>query len=107
MAEAAATPIQSVQRLQAMQVQIKGRIEASRSYEGNRYTRIITPAADAYSRPQTVEVRSKGKLGEKSDEVTVVCTLGGFQRKPYPVKDKETGEVTMVIPVDHVLDAVE
>ncbi len=108
MAEAAATPIQSARTtLQPMQVVIKGRVEASRLYEGYRYTRITTPAADAYSRPQTVEIRSKGKLGDKLDEVTVVATLGGFPRKPYQSKDKETGEIVSVIPVDHFLDAVE
>lgn len=92
---------------QAMQVLIRGRIEKSRLYEGKRYSQIITPAPDAYSRPQIVEVRSKSRLGETGDEVTVMCTLGGFSRKPYKVTDKSSGEVVTVTPVDHTLDAVE
>lgn len=90
-----------------MQVAIKGRIENSRIYEGKRYTHVMTPAADAYSRPQLVEVRSKKKFGEKGDEVTVICALGGFARRPYKATDKETGEVSMVTPVDHTLDLIE
>lgn len=92
---------------QVMQVLIRGRIEKSRLYEGKRYSQIITPAPDAYSRPQVVEIRSKTRLGETGDEVTVMCTLGGFSRKPYKVTDKNTGEVVTVTPVDHTLDAVE
>jgi hypothetical protein len=93
--------------INVMQVIVRGRIEASRTYEGKRYTHIMTPAADAYSRPQLVEVRSKARLGEKGDEVTVVCVLGGFSRKPYEAKDKSTGEVVKITPVDHTLDVVE
>lgn len=99
---------QTAQRASAaMQVVIKGRIELSRVYEGNRYTQIMTPAPDQYSRPQVVEVRSKQKLGERTDEVTVIAKLGGYQRKPYQVKDKNTGEVTTIVPTEHTLDVVE
>lgn len=90
-----------------MQVLIRGRLEKSRSYEGKRYSQIITPAPDAYSRPQIVEVRSKARLGEIGDEITVKCVLGGFSRKPYKVTDKQTGEMTTVTPVDHTLDVVD
>ena len=91
-----------------MQVKIKGRIEASRLYEGKRFTRLVAPAPDAYSRPQTVEVRSsRQKLGEVGEEITVSAQLGGYTRKPYRVTDKDTGEIVMLTPVDHVLDLVE
>ncbi|AWY68326.1 single-stranded DNA-binding protein [Burkholderia thailandensis] len=90
-----------------MQVVVRGRIEAQRSFDGVRYTRITTPAADQYSRPQVVEVRGKQKLGERGDEVTVICMLGGFQRKAYQFKDKDTGEIVNVVPVDMTLDMVE
>lgn len=96
-----------MQALVAMQVLVRGRIEGSKSYDGKRYTQVITPAADAYSRPQLVEIRSKGRLGEKGDEVSVSCVLGGFQRKAYETKDKATGEIIKVIPVEHTLDLVE
>lgn len=90
-----------------MEVIVKGRIDAKRSHDGTRYTRILTPAPDAYSRPQTVEVRSKANLGDRGDEVTVLCKLGGYTRKPFRSVDKETGETSMVTPVDMTLDAVE
>lgn len=90
-----------------LQVLIKGKVEASRRFDGKRYTRIITPAADAYSRPQVVEVRSVSKLGDLGDETEVTCRLGGYTRKPYRSTDKETGETAMVTPVDLTLDAVE
>lgn len=90
-----------------MVVLVRGRIEAKRSHDGIRYTRILTPAPDAYSRPQTVEVRSKANLGERGEEVSVICKLGGYSRKPFRSTDKDTGETTMVTPVDHTLDAIE
>ncbi|WP_042429666.1 hypothetical protein [Comamonas granuli] len=90
-----------------MQVTIKGRIDAARRHEKNAYTRIVTPAPDLYSRPQTVEVRSKQRLGQVGDEITVQAVLGGYTRKPFRSVDKETGETSMVTPVDMTLDAVE
>jgi hypothetical protein len=94
-------------KVQPLQVLVKGKVEASRRFDGKRYTRIITPAADAYSRPQVVEVRSVSKLGDVGDETEVSCRLGGYTRKPYRTTDKETGETSMVTPVDLTLDAVE
>jgi hypothetical protein len=89
-----------------MQVLVRGRLEKSRLYEGTRYSQIITPAPDVYSRPQIVEVRSKERLGDVGDEVAVACILGGFSRKPYKAVDRQTGESVTVVPVDHTLDAV-
>lgn len=90
-----------------MQVLIRGRIDAVRRHDKTTYTRIVTPAPDPYSRPQTVEVRSRQRLGQTGDEITVLAQLGGYTRKPFRSTDKETGEVTMVTPVDLTLDAVE
>jgi len=90
-----------------MQVFVKGRIDASRRYEKNHFTRIVTPAPDPYSRPQTVEIRSKQRLGQTGDEITVQAMLGGYTRKPFRSTDKETGETSMVTPVDLTLDAIE
>ncbi len=90
-----------------MEVQIKGKVDASRKHESTRYTRIMTPAPDAYSRPQVVEVRSKQKLGDVGDEITIAAKLGGYTRKPFRSVDKDTGETSMVTPVDLTLDAIE
>ncbi|MDA8445296.1 single-stranded DNA-binding protein [Paracidovorax valerianellae] len=102
----AASPTQGT-KIGPMQVLVKGRIDATRRHEQTRYTRIVTPAPDPYSRPQTVEVRSKAQLGSKGEEVQVLAQLGGYTRKPFRSTDKETGEVTSVTPVDLTLDAVE
>ncbi len=101
-----ASPTQGA-RIVPMQVFVKGRIDASRRYEKNHFTRIVTPAPDPYSRPQTVEIRSKQRLGQTGDEITVQAMLGGYTRKPFRSTDKETGETSMVTPVDLTLDAIE
>jgi hypothetical protein len=88
-----------------MEVTVKGKIEAARRHEKKHYTRLITPAADAYTRPQVVEVRSNQRLGQQGDEITVDCKLGGYTRKAFRSTDKETGETQMVTPVDMTLDA--
>lgn len=91
-----------------LQMRFKGRIEASRLFDGKRYTRFVCPAPDAYSRPQVLEVRSsRAKLGEIGDEFTGTVVVGGFTRKPYRVTDRDTGEQVTLTPVDHVLDLVE
>lgn len=95
------------QASRAMHVVVVGRVEGSKSYEGRRYTQVMTPAADAYSRPQLVEIRSKARLGEKGEEISCHCVLGGFQRKAYETKDKQTGEIVKVVPVEHTLDLCE
>ncbi|MBL8357298.1 MAG: single-stranded DNA-binding protein [Delftia acidovorans] len=94
-------------KLNVMQVVVRGRIDASRKHDKTRYTRIVTPAPDPYSRPQTVEIRSKQSLGSQGDEITVVAQLGGFTRKPFRSTNQETGETVMVTPVDLTLDAIE
>lgn len=90
-----------------MQVLVMGRIAHSKFHDGVHYTQVTTPAADMYSRPQMVEIRSKRKLGQKLEVVSITATLGGYRRKAYEAKDKTTGEVVMVFPVEHTLDLVE
>jgi hypothetical protein len=38
--------------------------------------------------PQLLEIRSKAKFGDKGEEVSVSCLLGGYQRKAYQAKTK-------------------
>lgn len=90
-----------------MEVLVKGKVAARRRHESTWYTRIVTPAPDPYSRPNTVEVRSKGKLGEVGDETAITCKVGGYTRKPFKLTDRETGEITTVTPVDITLEAIE
>ena len=89
------------------QMMVRGRIEETRRHANVSYTRVLCPAADEYSRPQTLEIRSKARLGQKGDTVTQLCVVGGYTRKAFRATDKETGETTMVTPVDHTVDAVE
>jgi len=84
-----------------------GRVEGSKFHDGVHYTQVLTPAADAYSRPQLLEARGKKRLGQKGEEVNFFATVGGYRRKSYQVKDKTTGEIVTVDPVEHTLDVVE
>lgn len=86
---------------------VHGRIEEVQRYEGTYRTRIICPAPDSFSSPQKISIRSKTRLGSRDELVTASCRLGGYQRKPYRVTDKETGEQVNVIPVDMTLDFLE
>lgn len=90
-----------------MRLRVVGRIDSTRTHEGDRFTRVLTPAPDAYSRPQVLEIRSKGrdKIGEAGDEVDVQCTLGGYPRKPFRVTDA-SGETRLVTPIEHTLELV-
>lgn len=90
-----------------MQLVVAGRIEEVQRYENIYNTRLICPAADEYSAPQHVKVRSKTRIGLRDEVVSVTCRLGGYRRKPFLTVDKETGERVSVIPVDLTLDAIE
>lgn len=88
-------------------VTVHGRVEEVQRYEGTYRTRLICPAPDSFSSPQKISVRSKTRLGSRDELVTATCRLGGYQRKPYRVTDKDTGESMNVVPVDMTLDFIE
>lgn len=104
---AAATPAATTAKIIPMQVLVRGRIDAVSRHDKTTYTRVITPAPDPYSRPQTVEFRSKQRLGSPGEEIDQLGILGGYARKPIRITDKETGETTMSTPVVMTLDAIE
>lgn len=104
---AVVTPSPAPTKMTPMQVFVIGRIEDVQRRDKTTYTRVITPAADAYSRPQTVSFRSTQRLGQKGEEIRQLGTLGGYLRKPFRTTDPETGETTMVTPTEMTLDAVE
>ncbi|HLD45632.1 MAG TPA: single-stranded DNA-binding protein [bacterium] len=93
--------------LRPMEVLISGRIEEVQRYEGTYQTRVICPAADQFSQPQNVKIRSKQRLGSKEEMISVTCRLGGYKRKVFRATDKETGESVSVVPVDMTLDLVD
>jgi len=75
-------------------VRLVGRVENSRQTGTDRKTfrtLVVTPAADSFSHPSTIEVRSAGRLGAPGNEVDVLCNVIGFKNKPR--KNQETGEI--------------
>lgn len=95
------------QQIIPMRVLVRGRVDGTRMHEKTRYTRVLTPAPDPYSRPQIIEIRSKGQVGAKGEDIAVFASLGGYTRKPFKTTDKDTGEVLNVTPVDMTLGLVE
>lgn len=102
-----ATSVKKAPVLKTRQVHIVGKVVRTRRYQEFSYTTIICPAADEYSKPQVVEIRSARKFADKDDVTSVVAQLGGFEGRAYESRDKETGEVNKVIPVTLYLDFVE
>lgn len=88
-------------------MQIIGKCLRVRRHEQHVFTAVISPAADEYSRPQIFEIRSKARFCEKDERTDILVRAGGYEGRPYPVTDKETGERRSVTPVNHVFDLVE
>jgi hypothetical protein len=65
------------------------------------------PQPDPYSMPAIVEVRARARLATMGEEWQGLVEIGGFPRKPFVVKDRDTGETRQVHPVQIVLTAVE
>jgi hypothetical protein len=109
-APASVTPIASPgqgAKLSVNQAVVRGKIIESRMYERVRYTRILCPASDEFSRPETLQIRSKSQLGQRDEIVMISVSLGGYARKAFRVTDKETGETSSITPIEMTLDAIE
>lgn len=103
---AAQSRVESV--VKPMQVVVVGKIVRVRRYQAQQwFTTIITPAADVYSRPAVVQVRSKSRLGDPDQEVRLTCKLGGYERRSFRMTDRETGEIQTVVPVEMTLEVIE
>lgn len=73
-------------------VRLVGRVQESRQAGQSGFrTLLVLPAADTFSHPSVVEVRSKARLGMAGNEVDVICNILGFKNKPR--KNPETGEI--------------
>jgi len=77
--------------IEMMTLNLKGRIDASRFHDGTYYTKISTPAKDAYSQPSSFVLRSQSQLGQVGEEIQAKCELSGFVRLKRWT-DKNTGE---------------
>lgn len=93
-------------RVDSRVVLLRGRLASHRRYEKAWYSMLQLPAADEYSRPEVVEVRSTDRLGEPGDMIDVRCMVGGYNKRPYRFTDKETGESRMVTPNIVTLTAI-
>lgn len=92
--------------LKAREVHIVGKITRSRRFGDHTYTTVVCPAADEYSRPQIIEVRSSRGFGQRDEVVSFIALLGGYEKKQYEYKDKSTGEISKITPVEMYLDYV-
>lgn len=90
-----------------MNVIVSGKVTRVRRAPQGVLTTVVCPAKDEYSRPSFVEIRSKGRIGEVQDKITVVCTLGGYEGRSYNIVDRETGERRSVVPVIMYLEHLE
>ncbi len=100
------TPSPSARQV-PMQTLVVGRIEHSSRHDGKTTTRIICPSGDDYIAPGSVPVRSKSSIGAVGDQVSVMCRVGGYKRKPFKVTDNVTGEIRMVTESVTTLDLIE
>lgn len=91
------------------QAVIAGRLGARRTMqlkEGKRFLQLcMTPAADLYSMPSVVELKSSNALGAEGDEWSGVVRVGGYPNN-FNVTDKD-GVITSVRSARVTLDVVE
>lgn len=88
------------------QVLVVGRLAGARKAGQQWLHLIVMPSADSYSSPSTVEVGASARLGDKDDEIKVLCKLAGYRRS-YKQQDQATGESRTVQTADNRLYAVE
>jgi len=87
---------------------VVGRVMAGRrTDDGAFYTQMILPAADAFTPPAYVEVRSNRQLGNNGDDVSVRVRIGGYRRKAYETKPDQYGVSRKVQPVEVTLSAID
>jgi hypothetical protein len=89
-------------------IKFSGRIEKATYDEKSkkRYSLIMTPAKDEYSKPSQFKLRSNQPLGAVGDEIKVITEVSGFIRFfNYP--DKNTGEIKQGDNAEVFFDVVE
>src|SRR5690349_49729 len=111
-------PAENVKQLTGMpsklglaQAYIRGRIFHRRrisTQEGQIWLTVLRmPARDEFSHPITVEVRSRGTLGQKDEDWSGVVEIAGFPRAFDSKPDPHTGEVTRVHTAQLQLNVVD
>nr|HDI2790975.1 DNA-binding protein G5P [Klebsiella pneumoniae] len=90
-----------------LETTVTGKIKRFNNSGGFYYTTIVSPAADAYSFPPVIRIKSKKPLGRIGDEITDVhCRITGYERG-FPYTDKQTGEQSKGYNVDMLLELLE
>lgn len=88
---------------------VRGRIFSRRVQQtknGRQHVTVLKlPAVDEFTAPQSIELRSKGALGDVGDMFAGKVQLGGYGRS-YQADDGEGGKVT-VQTADNSLTVVE
>ena len=74
-----------------MNFKLKGKIDHAEFYNGSHMIYVTTPAADAYSQPNSFKLRSHTELGAVGQEISCTVAISGFIRKK-PYQDKNTGQ---------------
>lgn len=110
MADSLQAPAPAPRALRFAEVFISGRLVGRRritTQNGTLFLSLVAmPAPDPYSHPETVEVQSSASLGNKDDDVKLICRLGG-SRRSFKMVDQETGEQVSVATADNRLRVVE
>lgn len=98
-------------KLQPGQTFLAGLIAGRRRISGQSgslwLTVIKLPAADEFSHPATVEVRSHSPIGDVNEKWQGVVTVTGYPRSYNTKPDPETGEIKAVKTAQVALEVVE
>ncbi|EDW0928642.1 DNA-binding protein G5P [Salmonella enterica subsp. enterica] len=93
--------------LENLETTVTGKIKRFNSSGGFYYTTVVSPAADAYSFPPVIRIKSKKSLGRVGEEIVdVPCRVTGYERS-FPYTDKQTGEQSKGYNVDMLLELLE
>lgn len=96
--------------VQLAQSFISGRIHSVRKIDTKQGSLFLTvlklAAADEYSHPSTIEVRSNTRLGKVADDWKGLLSISGMPNN-YEKTDKQTGETEMVHSARNELTVVE
>ncbi|BEJ34192.1 DNA-binding protein G5P [Enterobacter cloacae] len=90
-----------------LETTVTGKIKRFNNGGGYYYTTVVSPAADAYSFPPVIRIKSKKSLGRVGDEIEDIhCRITGYERS-FPYTDKQTGEQSRGFNVDMLLELLE
>ncbi|UBI64278.1 DNA-binding protein G5P [Serratia sp. HRI] len=77
-----------------LETTVTGKIKRFNNSGGFYYTTIVSPAADAYSFPPVIRIKSKKSLGRIGDEITDVhCRITGYERSFHTLISKQVSSL--------------